>query len=88
LFNTEDDIYKLDPSYEKTNIKNSEHKNMPPYADNEHVKLMMLLQKCNRNSLIVPWKCEDMYFAAMESKGCKLTQLGKHYWNMIKGEII
>lgn len=88
LFENEDSIFALDPSYEKTNIKGGEHKNCEPYAVEENVSKMRKLQLCNRNGLIVPYNSTDMYFAAMDSKGCMLTPLGKHYWKMINEEII
>lgn len=88
LFDTENTIYKLDSSYEKTNVFGGEHKTCEPYATKEHVDIFTKLQKCNRNGLIVPFESSDMYFAAMEFKGCMLTALGKHYWKMIKEEII
>ena len=88
LFNTEDSIYKLNPSYEKTNIKGGEHKNCEPYAVKGNVDIFTKLQKCNRINLVEPDGCEDMYFAAMNSKGCKLTPLGKHYWKIVKEEIV
>ncbi len=88
LFSTEDMIYFLDPSYEKTNVLGSGHKTCEPYVIPEHADIFTKLQKCNRNGLIMPHDATDMYFAAMESKGCKLTDLGKHYWNMIKEGII
>lgn len=65
--------YQLDPSYE-------------PESDNpnsENVKKLKLLQKYNRINLLVPVDAEHMYFAAMESKTCKLTILGEHYWNLL-----
>lgn len=88
LFEDDNDEYLLDPSYEKTNIKGGEHKNIPPYANPKNVETFTKLQKCNRNGLIVPKDSPDMYFAAMESKSCVLTPLGKHYWNMMHNRII
>jgi len=88
FFDSEDSIYKLNPSYEKTNICGGEHRNCPPYAKKENVEIMTILQKCNRNGLIIPYNSTDMYFAAMDSTGCLLTPLGKHYYKMIKEEII
>jgi len=87
-FKRDDSIYLLDPSYEKTNIRGSEHKNIPPYANKEHVEIMTILQKYNRNGLLIPVESTDMYFAAMESKGCILTPLGKHYYNMVKEKLL
>lgn len=88
LFKGEDSIFELDPSFEKTNIKGGEHKNCEPYANENNVRIMKKLQLCNRNGLVYPYESSDMYFAAMEFKGCALTPLGKHYWKMIKEEII
>lgn len=88
LFKDEDFIFELDPSFEKTNIKGGEHKNCEPYANENNVRIMKKLQLCNRNGLVYPYESTDMYFAAMEFKGCALTPLGKHYWKMIKEEII
>lgn len=88
FFNEEDSIFMLDPSFEKTNIENGEHRNIAPYAKTENVEKFTLLQKYNRNGLVVPYDSSDMYFAAMNSKGCILTPLGKHYFQMVKEEII
>lgn len=54
----------------------------------ENGKIFNILQKFNRINLVVPVDAEHMYFAAMESKSCKLTILGEHYWNLIKNERI
>lgn len=88
LFEFEYSEYKLDPSYEKTNIQGGEHKNNPPYATKEHIDIFTKLQVCNRNGLVVPVDSSDMYFAAMDCKSCALTPLGKHYWKMFKKEVI
>lgn len=88
LFENEDSIYKLNPSFEKTNIKGGDHRNCEPFAIEENVEIFRKLQICNRNGLVDPYESTDMYFAAMDSKGCVLTPLGKHYWKMIKEGII
>lgn len=88
FFDSEDSMFNLDPSFEKTNIKNGEHRNLFPYAKPENVEIFTLLQKYNRNGLVVPYESNDMYFAAINSKGCTLTPLGKHYFNMVREEII
>jgi hypothetical protein len=38
------------------------------------------LQRCNRVKLVEPIDEEDMYFAAINSTGCRLTALGRFYW--------
>lgn len=73
LFPTKGLDFKLDPSFEP----DSEAPN------DENVAKFKLLQKYNRINLVVPVDAEHMYFAAMESKSCKLTILGEHYWNLI-----
>jgi hypothetical protein len=32
--------------------------------------------------LVEPVGAEHMYFAAIESKACRLTLLGRHYWHV------
>lgn len=83
LFIKEDSNYNLDPSYEKTNYVGSGYKICEPYATQEHIDIMTKLQKLNRFGLLKPLDCVDMYFAAMDSKSCCLTPLGKHYWKMM-----
>lgn len=88
LFDNNDFEYPLNPSYEKTNYEGSKHLNYEPYSDSANVKIFELLQICNRNNLLLPIGENDMYFAAMNSKGCKLTPLGKHYWHLVKDKLI
>jgi hypothetical protein len=38
--------------------------------------------------LVVPVNAEHMYFAAMDSKACKLTALGHHYWRLVQDKRI
>lgn len=56
--------------------------------DEELVAKFKILQRYNRVNLVVPVDEEHMYYAAMNSKACKLTTLGVHYWNLAnKGRI-
>jgi len=73
-FKTPDMEYPLDPSYEYT-IKKAVPENVAVFQD---------LQKCERVGLVVPVGEQFMYWAAKHSKSCKLTALGKHYWNLVK----
>ena len=84
LFVNDNSNYLLDPSYEKTNYKGSKHRTCEPYMNEKNVEILTKLQKLNRCGLVNPVGCEDMYFAAMESKSCCLTPLGKHYWKLVK----
>lgn len=64
--------YALDPTYEDTEAG---HK-----ADN--VKIFKDLQKMEGVGLVVPVGEEHMYYAAMNSKACRLTALGAQYWRL------
>lgn len=84
-FEKENSNFILDPSFEETNFKgNKQHKAAKPYAKDENVQKMKILQKMNRNGLVVPRHEEFMYFAAMHSDAVQLTCLGRHYWNLHK----
>lgn len=72
LFPTSDHIFPLDPSYEPTS----------PPTDEEHEQVFGTLQKYRSAKLLEPIDADHMYFAAMESKACRLTPLGRHYWHV------
>lgn len=76
LFPTEDYEYRLDPSYEPRGEGRTDA--MPP-AEPRNNLVFSLLQKYNRHGLLVPVGADHMWNAAMESKSCRLTLLGKHY---------
>lgn len=52
------------------------------------VREFKVLQRYNRINLLIPVGEEHMYYAAMNSKSCKLTALGIHYWNLVKKQRI
>jgi len=72
-FPTPESEFRLDPTYEFTS----------PTADDDHVKIFKNLQKFAGARLVVPVGEEHMYFAAMNSKSCKLTALGFQYWRLV-----
>ena len=78
----------LDPSYEPTNKPEIEHKVIKPYADAKKVAIFNDLQKLESVGLVVPVDTPHMYYAAMESKSCRLTSIGQHYWRLVKDEKI
>lgn len=67
------DDFALDPSYEPDKRESG----LDPHPANEAV--FAQLQKCASAKLIEPVGAEHMYFAAMQSKTCRLTPLGRHY---------
>ena len=66
--------FALDPSYEFTSDK----------AIDSHVKILKHLQKFESVGLVRPIGEEHMYFAAMNSKACRLTAFGYQYWRLVK----
>lgn len=79
---------RLDPSFEPTNNNEAEHKVIEPYSNETNVKIFNDLQKLESVGIVVPDGHEHMYYAAMESKACKLTAIGQHYWRLVKENII
>ena len=64
---------QLDPSFEPDSEK----------PDKKNNEVFLILQKYSRLNLVVPVGTEHMYYAAMESKSCKLTVIGEFYWKLV-----
>jgi hypothetical protein len=66
----------LDPSYEPTEDPQNE----------EHEQIFGRLQKLRAAKLVEPSGSEEhMYYAALNSGSCRLTQLGQLYWRLVSG---
>lgn len=78
LFPTADYDFPLDPSFE------------PDAAPDNQINeaKFRILQHYEGARLLVPVGEEHMYFAAINSKSCRLTALGKHYHKLAKLERI
>ena len=83
-FSQPEQEFPLDPSYEDTNSAEVKHSVIEPFATTENVEVFKDLQKFQSVGLVVPVDAPYMYFAAMESKSCRLTALGYHYWRLVK----
>ena len=83
-FETEDSLFNLDPSYEPTNCIENVHTLIEPHANPENTRIFSELQKLEGIGIIVPVGEEHMYYAAMNSKACKLTPMGQHYWRLAR----
>lgn len=82
-FPYENFLFKLDPSFEDTNSKKVKHILKEPYADDENVKKFKVLQLYQKVGLVEPVGEDYMYYAAMRSKSCRLTNLGKRYLKLV-----
>jgi len=78
-FPTAQQEHKLDPTYEFDNEE---------IADPNNVEIFKNLQKFQSVGLVVPVGEDHMYYAAQNSKSCKLTALGYHYWRLVKEDKI
>jgi hypothetical protein len=87
-FPTPQDEFHLDPSFEDTNTPRIEHKIIEPHARAENVAVFKHLQKLQSVGLVIPVNEQFMYFAAMNSKSCRLTALGYHYWRLVNDKRI
>jgi len=67
--------FPLDPSYEP---------DAEPH-DEDHERIFGHLQRYRAARLLVPVGEEHLYYAAMRSKPCRLTALGRFYWQLAKG---
>lgn len=77
-FPTPDFEFSLDPSYEDTTVG---------YNPTNSI-IFKVLQKYCSSRLLVPIGEEHMYYAAINSKSCKLTHLGKFYWKLVNNNRI
>lgn len=66
--------FNLDPSYEFTSET----------AIDINCSIFKDLQRFESEGLVKPVGAEHMYFAAINSKSCKLSALGYHYWRLVK----
>ena len=71
-FKTPEYEYPLNPTYEDTQ----------PSQIKENVDIFKDLQQFQSVGLVVPVDAKFMYFAATESKSCKLTAIGYQYWRL------
>lgn len=78
LFPEKENEFKLNPTFEFTD--NS--------AIKKNVENFKILQKYQGIRLVIPLGEEHMYFAAMNSKSCRLTTLGQHYWKLVNDKRI
>jgi len=88
FFSRPEDEFPLNPSFEFTNSPNESHELVEPLANPENVKKLKFLQRMVSVGLVEPVGEEHMYFAAMHSKGCRLTPLGKYYLRLAQKDRI
>jgi hypothetical protein len=71
--------FALDPSYERDRSNFTEEMKTKYPVNEANQQIFAELQQCYRHGLVVPIGTVHMYYAAVESKACKLSALGAHY---------
>lgn len=84
LFTNYDTEIPLDPAYEpeRSQIKTSIQPDPIKTAD------FAILQELVAVNLVEPVGASHMWHAAMNSKACRLTVLGQHYWKLVSRRLI
>lgn len=88
LFSEPNEDYALNPSFEPTNDPQVIHDVIEPYANQANTDIFKKIQKLESVGIVVPNGTPHMYYAAMESKSCRLTATGKYYWSLLKKDLI
>jgi hypothetical protein len=78
----------LDPSYEPERSAEQLSDRSIPAPDPAKNRVFAALQEMTRVNLVRPVGAPHMWHAAMQSKGCELTVLGQHYWNLVQEDLI
>lgn len=83
IFTSPTDSYQLDQTYELDKDVPDTYANKKTCIP-ENNRIFRILQNLNRVNIIISVERKDMYYAAMDEKACKLTSLGKFYWELAK----
>lgn len=78
--------FALDPTYEPERNGGEPPGTQTP--DPVRTAVFRVLQAYARVNLVRPVGAPHMWHAAMENKGCELTVLGQHYWNLVKNGLL
>jgi len=77
-FPASDVNYKLDPSHEPTEAT----------RDPTKMAIFSILQQARAARLVEPVGTEHMYYAAIQSRFCRLTPLGRFYWQKVADKLL
>jgi len=80
--------FELDPSYEPERTKEERSNPDIPPPDPQKTAIFATLQRLVKVNLVRPEGVPHMWHAAMQSKSCKLTELGEHYRRLVVNEMI
>lgn len=87
-FPTPDYDFPLDPSFEPERAGGQLDDPTLPRPDPQNTATFRALQNYARVNLVRPVDAPHMWHAAMQSRSCKLTVLGQHYWDLVNKGLI
>ncbi|NKJ71806.1 caspase family protein [Rhizobium leguminosarum bv. viciae] len=88
LFPTPDHKIQLDPSFEPERSEEQKADPTLPKPDPTNNAIFEVLQNYTKVNLSRPVGAKHMWHAVMTRKYCELTVLGKHYWRLVKDDLI
>lgn len=80
--------FPLDPSYEPERTPGDAADPSVPPPDPAHTATFRVLQQYVRVNIVEPVGAPHMWHAAMGRRACRLTVLGRHYWNLVAKDLI
>ncbi|MFT9113837.1 MAG: caspase family protein [Acetobacter malorum] len=87
-FPTPDYQFRLDPSFEPQRSRDELADASIPPPNPENTAIFRVLQNYVKVNLVRPVDAPHMWHAAMGTKACELTVLGKHYRNLVAEKLI
>lgn len=84
IFEDKEKVLPLDPDYEED--KRPVDEKYLDYAEHnqEKERIMKVLRTYYSLNLVAPEGADYLYWAALKSKGCRLTPLGQYFWQLAK----
>jgi hypothetical protein len=87
-FSTADQELRLDPTFEPERAPAELRDSSIPPPDPVNTQTFRVLQNYAKVNLLRPVGAPHMWHAAMQSRSCRLTALGQHYWRLVDGGLL
>jgi uncharacterized caspase-like protein len=88
FFPAADHELPLDPTFEPERSAAEQLDRSIPPPDPVNTLTFQVLQNYAKINLLRPVGAPHMWHAAMQSRSCRLTPLGQHYWRLVNGGLI
>lgn len=87
-FPTPDYDFSLDPAFEPERSTDQRTNPGIPSPDASKTMIFAVLQRFAKVNLVEPIGAPHMWHAAMQSKSCRLTVLGRHYHRLVANDLL